>query len=90
MQVKDLCGVCGGSNGQIAPESNELCCETVTLKGDTNNDGTLTVLDVIMIANYILDEGSLTPCQEVRGDINDDGNMIRRQHVVQRAIILYL
>ena len=84
-QLKDACGVCGGNNGNIAPESNSLCCEPIalptetnpdpnaTVLGDVNSDGIYSVLDIIPLANYLLEITTLSACQEVYGDINQDG-----------------
>ena len=40
--------------------------------GDINGDGTFSVLDVILMINFVLGE-DYTLCQEYASDINSDG-----------------
>ena len=41
--------------------------------GDVNGDGTINIIDIVQIANYILDLS--TPNYECAADINDDGTV---------------
>ena len=43
--------------------------------GDVNLDGTLNVLDVVMLVNYVLDAEEFTPTQESLADLNGDGGV---------------
>ena len=43
--------------------------------GDVNLDGTLNVLDVVMLVNYVLDTEQFTPTQESLADLNGDGGV---------------
>ena len=43
--------------------------------GDVNLDGTLNILDVVMLVNYVLDAEEFTPTQESLADLNGDGGV---------------
>ena len=43
--------------------------------GDVNLDGTLNILDVVMLVNYVLDAEEFTPTQESLADLNGDGDV---------------
>ena len=43
--------------------------------GDVNLDGTLNVLDVVILVNYVLDAEEFTPTQESLADLNGDGGV---------------
>ena len=51
----------------IPPEEGE-CCSICVLTGDVNTDGTVNVIDVVVLVNLVLD-GSSAPT----ADINNDG-----------------
>lgn len=53
----------------VAPPDNE-CCSTCVQYGDSNADGTLDVLDVVILVNYILNPDN---SQLEVADINIDG-----------------
>ena len=53
----------------IAPPA-DVCCSTCVEYGDSNSDGTLNVLDVVILVDYILNpDGSEFP----QADMNQDG-----------------
>ena len=53
----------------IAPPDN-VCCSTCVEYGDSNTDGNLDVLDVVLLVNYILNpDGTDFP----QTDMNQDG-----------------
>jgi len=58
--------VCDGGV-YIPPEEGECCSECV-LYGDLNGDGTINVLDVVMVVDLILNNN-----YNAVGDINGDG-----------------
>ncbi|MBC8256845.1 MAG: hypothetical protein H8E85_06000 [Candidatus Marinimicrobia bacterium] len=43
--------------------------------GDVNLDGTLNVLDVVLLVNYVLGAEEFTPTQESLSDLNGDGGV---------------
>jgi hypothetical protein len=49
--------------------------ESSVLKGDANLDGEISVLDIVLIARYIIGEITLTPEQHNAADCNNDGDV---------------
>lgn len=47
----------------------------VMVPGDVNGDGTINVLDVVMVVNFILEIDTPTPEEFVRADMNEDGEI---------------
>ena len=47
--------------------------ESVSLRGDADADGTIGVLDIVMLQKYILGEGTLTDAESA--DMNGDGTV---------------
>ena len=43
--------------------------------GDVNLDGTLNILDVVLLVNYVLDAEEFSPTQESLADLNGDGGV---------------
>ncbi len=43
--------------------------------GDVNNDGSLNVIDIVIMVNYILEYSEFTPEQFNAGDLNGDGEI---------------
>jgi hypothetical protein len=56
--VVDECGVCGGDN---------TSCQQL---GDINGDGTINVIDIVMVVDLILNDD-----YDVVGDVNEDGQL---------------
>ena len=51
------------------------CCSTCVLYGDANYDGTLNILDVIMLVDVILYGGQCAELFECPEDVNQDGTL---------------
>ncbi|MCK5127828.1 MAG: hypothetical protein KAR42_16345 [candidate division Zixibacteria bacterium] len=58
-------------NKFIFPEDSSSCCDVA---GDANNDGSVSLGDVIYINNYVYYGGSAPPCMQ-EGDANADGSV---------------
>ena len=58
----------------ISPPADE-CCSTCVLYGDSNYDGTLNILDVILLVDIILYDGQCANWFECPEDINIDGTL---------------
>ena len=56
----------------ISPPQGE-CCSTCVLYGDTNYDGNLNILDVIVLVDIILYQGQCADWYECPEDVNQDG-----------------
>jgi hypothetical protein len=56
--------------GVYVPPSEGECCSECVLSGDSNGDGTLNVLDVVIMVNLVLSQGY----NEVV-DMNNDGTL---------------
>ena len=52
------------------PKTIEVMTEPDTILGDSNYDGIVNILDVILVVNMVLDGGS-----NLDGEINNDGNV---------------
>jgi hypothetical protein len=66
----DDCGVCDGGNASmddcgVCNGDGSSCACTV---GDVNDDDTLDVLDVVIIVNHILENGTYDDCADYNGD----------------------
>ncbi|NLF19732.1 MAG: hypothetical protein GX595_21075, partial [Lentisphaerae bacterium] len=48
---------------------------TSVLRGDANGDGNITVLDVLMVLDFIWGRSTPTPAQDQAADMNGDGNV---------------
>jgi hypothetical protein len=46
---------------------------SITQQGDINNDGNLSILDIVQIVNYILELIDFTDIQVDLADMNQDG-----------------
>ena len=71
-----------------APEkvqSVDFSVYSSNLLGDLNNDGTLNILDIVILANLILADDSSNPA----GDLNNDGSQNILDIVLLINIILY-
>ena len=53
--------------------------------GNINGDGFIDILDVVLLANFILDENNITDC----ADINNDGD-VNILDIVQLVNIILL
>ena len=58
----------------VSPPADE-CCSTCVLFGDTNYDGILNILDVIMLVDIILEGGQCAEWFECPEDVNQDGTL---------------
>ena len=58
----------------ISPPEDE-CCSTCILFGDSNYDGTLNILDVILLVDIILYDGQCANWFQCPEDINIDGTL---------------
>ena len=56
-------------------ESMEQCIsiEASYILGDLNQDGTINVLDVVMVVDFILNNPNPTEMEMLLGDLNSDG-----------------
>jgi len=53
----------------VSPAEGECCSECV-LSGDINGDGTINVIDIVMVVDLILNDN-----YDVVGDVNEDGQL---------------
>ena len=60
---------------QVVIEFNELGSDECANDGDSNNDGNLNVLDVVMIVNFILGSSNPSNAEFNAADYNDDNAM---------------
>ena len=54
------------------------------MQGDVNLDGNLNILDIVLLANFILGEADLTDIGQIQADFNADG-YINVQDIVYLA-----
>lgn len=69
--------MCAEREAQItSPVSNRPCCGmTPPVRGDADGDGQMTVTDIVSLVRVVLKEASLTACQEIALDLNEDGTI---------------
>ena len=60
----------GSTNISIPPFSLNTC--TTVIIGDVTQDNILNVMDIVMVINFILNEGTISNKQFVISDMNDD------------------
>jgi hypothetical protein len=48
---------------------------TPPVRGDADGDGQMTVTDIVSLVRVVLKEASLTACQEIALDLNEDGTI---------------
>lgn len=59
-----------------------------TAKGDINLDGTVSVVDAVLLTKYILADGTLTKEQAVNADMNNDGRLDVFDMMLIRSVIV--
>ena len=52
-----------------------VCCSTCVQYGDTNNDGTLNVIDIVLLVGFILGNEIPNDDEFILSDMNGDGNL---------------
>ena len=52
-----------------------VCCSTCVQYGDTNNDGTLNVIDIVLLVGFILDNEIPNDDEFILSDMNGDGSL---------------
>ncbi len=62
--------------------------EIDVVKGDINGDGSVTVVDAVMLQGYILRRNSLTKVQGDIADLNDDGQLDSFDVVEMRKLLI--
>ena len=77
---------CDGGIYISPPEG--VCCSTCVQYGDTNNDSTINVVDIILLVNFILGNEIPNEDELVLGDMNDDGTLNVVDIIVLVNIIL--
>ena len=70
LDVIDQYGADGLQYWEYITLEGESSCDVVS--GDVTGDGTLNILDIVQVANYIL--GTSTPAYPCAADMNADGN----------------
>lgn len=60
---------------KITAPSTEVKEFTISIKGDLSKDGELSILDLLKIQKYLLNESTLTPAQLISADVNEDGEV---------------
>ena len=58
----------------VAPPEG-VCCSTCVEYGDTNNDGILNILDIVLLVGFILGNEIPNDDESVLSDINGDGSL---------------
>ena len=71
LDVSDNYGADGLQYWEYITLEGESSCDVVS--GDVTGDGTLNILDIVQVANYIL--GTSTPDYACAADMNADGNV---------------
>ena len=64
---------CEGGIYLDSPEG--VCCSTCVQYGDTNNDGTLNVIDIVLLVGFILGNEIPNDDEFILSDMNGDGNL---------------
>ena len=77
---------CDGGIYISPPEG--VCCSTCVQYGDTNNDSTINVVDIILLVNFILGNEIPNEDELVLGDMNGDGMLNVVDIIVLVNIIL--
>jgi hypothetical protein len=67
----DCAGVCNGSS--VEDDCGVCDGYASTGSGDINVDGTLDVIDIVLMVSYVVNEGSISDCELMSADINEDG-----------------
>ena len=65
-----------------------VCCSTCVQYGDTNNDGTLNVIDIVLLVGFILGNEIPNDDEFILSDMNGDGSLNVIDVVVLVNIIL--
>merc|ERR1712054_133629 len=63
------------STGEQLSSSSDVCVELCQAGGDVNADGTVDILDVVVMVNEVLDGGNFDDCEMTAADVNEDGNL---------------
>merc|ERR1712054_522027 len=63
------------SSGEQLLSHSDVCVELCAAGGDVNADGTVDILDVVVMVNEVLDGGNFDDCEMTAADVNEDGNL---------------
>ena len=74
LDLKSLKETAGKISGEAVYYPPEINYSNAGL-GDVNLDGSLNVLDVVLLANAVLDNSNLTDEQEANADFNNDDSL---------------
>ena len=71
-----------------APETSAPETQVALQKGDCNGDGSVTILDLILIKRQILGENVLNEAQKAAADLNGDGIITQADAKALQKIIM--
>lgn len=61
---------------------------TLSVKGDLNADGVISISDLVMIKSHLLAKSTLTGMTKISGDMNGDGTVSISDFVMVKAVLL--
>ncbi len=76
------------SSALILPERQALALETDILYGDINEDGAVTVKDIVMLKKFLCGSDDISDSQKIRADVNKDSELNIIDYVMIKNILL--
>jgi beta-N-acetylglucosaminidase len=79
-----------GTNMTVNLYKDSALVQTLTLsvKGDLNADGVISISDLVMIKSHLLAKSTLTGMTKISGDMNGDGTVSISDFVMVKAVLL--